>query len=731
MSNLDNLDNRVTLNPKISIEKKNQYAILTEDFLSQERFLSYLCDVVVAEGAAQCVEYVCQATDERHKKKGIDKMRRLFMMIATASLCIAAALSSYATPTAFWTGGGDRSNVNDPANWAVTNSLGEAVANAVPDADTAVVVSGETDFNCPLGQTLTCKSFTVGDCKLTADCDWRGLVIQPSSPAYIDVPNGAYIDTGFKPNQNTRVVMDVTVQDTREYWCGVWDTTDWHNRAFAFGNDNTGVYTAFVKTGKSNNGTTGALVANGRHVLDFDKGVFKVDGATHTSRSAGGEVYQWIYPLYLFAQNRTGSAFAHGDQGTIRFHSCQIYDNGTLVRDYIPAKNGTTFGLYDKVGGAFAALAGSGAGLVGGIVAAGELHIDAYGIIENTTLAIDGTLTLVKEGTGTFTATKAGQSYTGGTVVNSGWAKCGVADRPWGAALSLVTIHDGATFDWAGAFTQTGSAYDFAIEGSGTDGNGALVSTGVRNSYHVSTIANLELLGDARIGGRGGWGFANVNGSWPGHTLTMNGHTLSISLQGDGTKNTGMFAFAGVTTSGSGTIAFVDAMSSRVFPSFFQSPSDLSSVTLDLGDGYSINIEQATTVGTFIDRMNSTPEDLAKKSPITVVDTFKPKATKLVRTVTLGDSTHLSPVLDLSELDAPFVLPSSGYTMDMASGAKVQIKLGDRSKTSKTPIITWTDVKPSWINNLKFTRGDNGKNYSIVVKEDGIYVVIGMTLTIR
>ena len=278
-------------------------------------------------------------------------MRRLFMMIATASLCIAAALSSYATPTAFWTGGGDRSNVNDPANWAVTNSLGEAVANAVPDADTAVVISGETDFNCPLGQTLTCKSFTVGDCKLTADCDWRGLVMQPSSPAYIDVPNGAYIDTGFKPNQNTRVVMDVTVQDTREYWCGVWDTADWHNRAFAFGNDNTGVYTAFVKTGKSNNGTTGALVANGRHVLDFDKGVFKVDGATHTSRSAGGEVYQWIYPLYLFAQNRTGSAFAHGDQGTIRFHSCQIYDNGTLVRDYVPTNTGTAFGIYDKVNG--------------------------------------------------------------------------------------------------------------------------------------------------------------------------------------------------------------------------------------------------------------------------------------------------------------------------------------------------------------------------------------------
>ena len=39
---------------------------------------------------------------------------------------------------------------------------------------------------------------------------------------HIIAPRGKYVDTGYKPNQNTRVVMDVTVQGAMEYWFGCW-----------------------------------------------------------------------------------------------------------------------------------------------------------------------------------------------------------------------------------------------------------------------------------------------------------------------------------------------------------------------------------------------------------------------------------------------------------------------------------------------------------------------------
>lgn len=670
-----------------------------------------------------------------------------------------------------WTGIGN--GVSDTASWDWSCGTG-STESGLPDSDTVISISGNVAFDA--ASYVPHKALIV-DATLTGDCDWTGF--DPSAATvteveYLDAPPFSYIDTGFRPDSNTRVVMDVTVQSASEYWFGMY-TNKYNSGAFAVGNDGKGVYVGF---GNSAPNFTPQL-DNGRHTIDFDKGVVKVDG---TQKASVAQTFDKLgYNIYLFLQNRIGTPTPRSSgstiyQGTIRMHSCQIYDNGDLVRDYVPARRGTVFGLYEKKSGtfvenadtshgtAFAGGAETGTVLSGGTassvnidlagrklsvsdcirymtgtitdsVGGGELHVkvDEGKTVNNENVALTGSLKLVKEGAGMLVGAKAGQTYTGGTLVSGGRAKCAVADRPWGAALSLVTISDGATFDWAGAFTQTGSAYNFAVAGSGTDGNGALVSTGLQNTWNVSTIANLELLGDALIGGYGGWGFSNVNGSYVAHTLTMNGHTLSISLKGSGTddigNNTGMFAFRSVTTSGTGTISFVNAMSSRVFPSFFGLASDLSSVTLDLGVGYSINAEVAPTIGTFIDRRSVEGTQIRPTYAITVLDCFKPMAANLVRTVALGDATHLSPVLDLSAINEPFVVPSAKYSMSMASGAIIKLKFGDRKVTSSTPIITWTGEKPSWVDNLRFSRGDSGLQYGITVKDDGIYAVSGLTIT--
>ena len=889
------------------------------------------------------------------------------MVVTVAALCASMAMAD-GVKTAHWTGGGDRSNVNDPMNWAVTDSQG--VKNAVPDAETDIVISGETDFNCPLGQTLTYKSIEIGDCTLTADCDWRGLVLQPS-PTYIDVPNGAYVDTGFKPNQDTRVVMDVTVQGTNEYWCGAWDI-NWDNRTFAFCNDGSGVYTAFVKTGSANNGTTGTVVPNGRHVLDFDKGVFKVDGTTHTSRSADGETYQWIYPLYLFAQNRKGAPTSGKNQGAIRFHSCQIYDNGELVRDYVPTNNGTAFGLYDRKNGTFsgtsdasrpftgetatveingtvdlsgfslaiADTAGSGTitdtagyldipkgyyldtgfapsnntrvvldvtvqgaleswfgvsdedsghwyhrkvfsvandgkgvfsgfgdeggtgnsndgrgvvengrhtidfnkgalyidggkeenggkvanythtasnfqlsnslylfadnkagkdaiikdaghrfhscqiyngedlvhdyipakrkteygiydrvdrafkslsiwntvnGELAGDVAKGTLRIDvcAGRTVENSTLTITGTLKLVKDGEGTLISAREKQSYTGGTFVDKGLVKCNrnVGNTPWGPSKSLITVEDGAAFDYAGACSRSSTPYSFSIKGAGTDGKGALLNSAgsgdIAGFWCQNIIADLELRGDATIRGCASFGFSlneNYTSGTYNHELGLNGYTLSIFLNSNSSDNNDghqLFAFRGVQAIGGGTIIMRNESSSKVtFPSFYGAPSDLSGVTFDLGEGMGINVEAVPTVGTFIDRRTTVGRDEHSSNSIIVLDTYKPMTTGLLKTVTLGDSTHLSPVLDLSGIEGPFDLTAADpeSTIGAAEGATVKVKLGDRKTSGSTPIITWEGNRPTWVDTLRFARGDADRKYGLRVGDNGIYAVVGFTI---
>ena len=354
-----------------------------------------------------------------------------------------------------------------------------------------------------------------------------------------------------------------------------------------------------------------------------------------------------------------------------------------------------------------------------------------------------GKLKLIKDGEGVFVGAKSAQTYTGGTLVSEGRLKRGVNDRPFGEQGALITVEDGAAFDWAGGWENgvLSTAYDFAIEGSGPDGAGAIVSTVMSATWNVGAIADLELMGDARIGGFGGWGFSYVDNTEDQmHAITMNGHTLKIWLRTTSAAkdNSGTFHFRNVKTLGSGTIAFVDCESTGtwLYPSFFGYASDLSSVAFDLGEGYCINVEKPVTVGTFIDRRTYGSKEFdatdgRRANPITVLDAFNPVSAKLVRTVTLGDATHLAPVLDLSAIDAPFVLPASGYSISMAEGATVKIRLGTRKTSAAMPIITWENEKPAWVDSLQFVNGDEVRRYGLSVRDDGIYAVSGFMISVR
>lgn len=168
---------------------------------------------------------------------------------------------------------------------------------------------------------------------------------------YIEGDGTQYIDTGFKPNQDTRVVADVYAPVSGSNWFVFGARTSSSNNSASSLTYGFNVYSTFYRThyydGWSNFGT--AVSYTGRFTIDKDKETTTLDG-THTIDRTY-TAFQCAYSMYLFACNTKGTA---GTFGAIRMYSCQIYDNGTKVRDYVPCVNPEgCFGLYDKVTDAF------------------------------------------------------------------------------------------------------------------------------------------------------------------------------------------------------------------------------------------------------------------------------------------------------------------------------------------------------------------------------------------
>ena len=679
--------------------------------------------------------------------------------------------------TALWTGAGDLTNVNDPANWTCTDSTGAVVANAVPDVNTIVSVKNATNFSVPAGQKLAYNELNFENCSLATDCDWRGLASVDTvgygvTLQYLDAPKGAYIDTGFAPNNNTRVVFDITVRGTLESWFGITDDSSgnwWKTKCFGVSNDGGNVYSGFGNSGGGN----GSPVAVGRHTLDYDKGVFKVDGVTHTSRS--GQTFQLTRTLYLFADHRPNDVNIKNNNPPVRLHSCKIYDNDVLVRDYVPVRNGDAVGLYDRVNGQFAMNIGSGAfaagpvigekvgfypvtgpaaidatidlaghslalahaagdGTITDTIGGGELHFDVASgeTVENKSLAFTGQMKLVKDGAGTFLGTKADQTYTGGTVANAGWLKQGAYSGSWGPHKSLITIQTGAGFDWNGKVNDSSTtAYSFKIAGTGPDGDAAM-KTSVDlggNYWNANYIADMELDGDATVKACQTYlrvyGFVYRNAF--GHNLNMNDHTLTVAA-GDS------FAFRGVTATGGGTIVSVPDTSSdkgmrRL--SFYGATNDLSTTTLDVHDRCGLNLEVCVIVKDFIDRRTLQWNDGTKDNngvatnressdgKLVVLGRFQPATTNVLSNITLGDETHLSPTLDLSLIVDAYEVASDDRAMSFSEGAAVTVDVGARAVAVGDKLVSWSAIPA-----CTFTLVYSGEERPIesVARADGLYV---------
>jgi hypothetical protein len=178
---------------------------------------------------------------------------------------------------------------------------------------------------------------------------------------FIQSSGTQYVDTGFKHNQNTRVVMDAqftnlslaTPQwlfDGRDS-----DATKCKGVFYDPRNNLSKVSCDYVHPNGDTRYRFTALNPSDRLHIDYNKNVITINGHVHTFSAI---TFQSNHSIALFALNNGG---AFESYGSARIYSCKIYDNDFLVRDFVPCKNvQDEIGLYDFVTETFYANKGTG-----------------------------------------------------------------------------------------------------------------------------------------------------------------------------------------------------------------------------------------------------------------------------------------------------------------------------------------------------------------------------------
>lgn len=171
--------------------------------------------------------------------------------------------------------------------------------------------------------------------------------------SYIQGSGTQYIDTGFKPNNNTRVVMDVeSVADGTFAFFGTRDT------------ETTNAYILWQLSSTSIRSDYGANQV--QQTVDSTKNRIVID--KHEASCMYGSIsienesstFSCSNNLLLFTTSTGGTVDER--KASAKLYSCKIYDDDLLIRNFVPVKNDSDqVGLYDLIEEKFYANAGTGA----------------------------------------------------------------------------------------------------------------------------------------------------------------------------------------------------------------------------------------------------------------------------------------------------------------------------------------------------------------------------------
>lgn len=177
---------------------------------------------------------------------------------------------------------------------------------------------------------------------------WKGLPSGYKKLDYIETTGTQWIDTGFVPNQDSRIVCEFMFFDGNGIY-GTRQSTSSRNFAMR-------VISSQWQPGYGTVlGSTGIACDNEWHTADQNKNVFYIDGVL--AREFEYTTFKAPKPIGLGCINANNSVY----YGEGRYRNCQIYDNGVLVRDLIPCKTADgEVGMYDTLNAVFYGNAGTG-----------------------------------------------------------------------------------------------------------------------------------------------------------------------------------------------------------------------------------------------------------------------------------------------------------------------------------------------------------------------------------
>lgn len=178
---------------------------------------------------------------------------------------------------------------------------------------------------------------------------------------YLESSGTQYIDTLYKPSNNSEF-------DICFYWTASVSGESDITQQCLFGLNDNGIWANVMGNYSSSSELYWADCANvgaglvRNQVCNVSlKGnvITRPDGATYTVSKTYSALYM---NLYLFCRNQYGpTRYCNG----ARIYYAKFWENGTLVRDFIPVRVGTTGYLYDKVSKQLFANAGTGDFILG------------------------------------------------------------------------------------------------------------------------------------------------------------------------------------------------------------------------------------------------------------------------------------------------------------------------------------------------------------------------------
>lgn len=285
---------------------------------------------------------------------------------------------------------------------------------------------------------------------------------------YIETTGTQYINTGFTPNQNSRVILTLQLTQTSNNFFGARSSATSNAFTMSTVKEN-GVDCWRHGYNTSTINTNVAADTTNKHVVELNKNTMYVDGkliSTQTEATFTCPVAASIGVIRSASNVYSGGA---------KFYSCKIWDNGTLVRDYVPCTNSSgVIGMYDVVYSKFYGNSGTGVFAVGGASSVARKvkkgYIGIGGVARpfmGGELEYYGTITPLSEGRYSLAATSVGDY----ALFSGGQRSSSAVSSKVDAYDTSLTNSSAASMTSALYYHSATTVGDYALFGGGNNGS--------------------------------------------------------------------------------------------------------------------------------------------------------------------------------------------------------------------------------------------------------------------